>query len=83
MLFRDSGKLVWQFDTVRAYEETVNDVEAHGGIIDNAGIQEYDDIMVVQSGYRTHGQMSDNAVLMLGLADSQRVDMAMNQGTRR
>ena len=47
VLFRDSGKLVWQFDTVRAYEETVNDVEAHGGIIDNASIQYSDDIIMV------------------------------------
>ena len=69
VLSRDNGEPLWQFDTVRAFEDTVNDVEAHGGTIDNAGIQVADDLVMVQSGYRLHGQMPGNAVLMFGLDD--------------
>jgi polyvinyl alcohol dehydrogenase (cytochrome) len=64
-----SGKVVWQYDTVRAFD-TVNGVKAHGGAIDNFGMQLAQDMLVIASGYGMFGQMPGNALLVFRLPDS-------------
>lgn len=56
------GAILWSYDTVRPYE-TVNGVDAHGGAIDNPGIQVAGDMVFVQSGYALFGQMPGNVLL--------------------
>lgn len=58
-----TGDVVWRFDTKREFD-TVNGVSAHGGAIDNAGIQVADGLMVVQSGYLFFQQMPGNVLLV-------------------
>ena len=65
----DDGRLLWQFQTKRAYD-TVNGLEAHGGSIDNAGIQITGDMLFVQSGYSMFGQMPGNVLLAFRLPES-------------
>ncbi len=56
------GAILWSYDTVRPFE-TVNGVDAHGGAIDNPGIQVAGDMVFVQSGYALFGQMPGNVLL--------------------
>ncbi|MDE0349464.1 MAG: PQQ-binding-like beta-propeller repeat protein [Gammaproteobacteria bacterium] len=62
----DDGAILWSYDTVRPYE-TVNGVDAHGGAIDNPGIQVAGDMVFVQSGYALFGQMPGNVLLAFRL----------------
>ena len=63
------GAILWSYDTVRPYE-TVNGVDAHGGAIDNPGIQVAGDMVFVQSGYALFGQMPGNVLLAFRLRES-------------
>lgn len=56
------GETRWTYDTKRPFE-TVNGVAAHGGAIDNAGVQLADDMLFVQSGYSLFGQMPGNVLI--------------------
>ncbi len=58
----EDGRLLWQFETARAFP-TVNGVEAHGGSIDVAGVQAAGRMIYVQSGYAVFGQLPGNALL--------------------
>ena len=58
----DSGEVLWQDHTVKAYE-AVNGLDAHGGSIDNAGVQLAGDMLFLQSGYSLFGQMPGNALI--------------------
>ena len=60
------GKPLWRYDSVREYD-TVNGVSAHGGSIDNAGIQVADDMLFLQSGYSLFNQMPGNVLLAFRL----------------
>ena len=62
------GAILWSHDTVRPYD-TVNGVEAHGGAIDNPGIQVAGDMVFVQSGYAMFGQMPGNVLLAFRLPE--------------
>jgi polyvinyl alcohol dehydrogenase (cytochrome) len=57
-----SGKVVWDFDTVRDYE-SVNGVEAWGGSLDGAGPAIAGGTLYVTSGYTLGGGMSGNVLL--------------------
>lgn len=60
----DSGNIIWEHDTKRAYD-TLNGVEGHGGSLDNAGtVAIGNGYMVVQSGYSYINQMPGNVVLV-------------------
>ena len=63
-----NGAVLWAHDTVRAYD-TVNGVDAHGGAIDNPGIQVAGDMLFVQSGYALFGQMPGNVLLAFRLPE--------------
>ncbi len=65
----EDGSSLWTFDTKRAFD-TVNGVAAHGGAIDNAGVQLAGDMLFVQSGYSLFGQMPGNAFIAFKLASS-------------
>ena len=58
----DTGKVVWDFDTVREYE-TVNGVPARGGSLDGPGPVIAGGMMFVNSGYTVDGGMPGNVVL--------------------
>ena len=62
------GAILWSYDTVRPFE-TVNGVDAHGGAIDNPGIQIAGDMLFVQSGYALFGQMPGNVLLAFRLPE--------------
>ena len=62
------GTVLWTYDTVREYE-SINGVDAHGGAIDNAGIQVAGDMLFVQSGYALFGQMPGNVLLAFRLPE--------------
>jgi polyvinyl alcohol dehydrogenase (cytochrome) len=56
------GKVVWDFDTVRAYE-TVNGVPGRGGSIDGPGPSIAGGMVFVNSGYPTAGGTPGNVLL--------------------
>ncbi len=64
----ESGKLLWQYETVRPFE-TVNEVDAHGGSIDAAGVQAAGRMVYVQSGYSLFGQLPGNVLLAFELGN--------------
>lgn len=57
-----SGKLVWEFNTVRDFE-TVNGVKARGGSLSATGPVLANGMMFVNSGYGTLGGMPGNVLL--------------------
>ncbi|MEZ5559029.1 MAG: PQQ-binding-like beta-propeller repeat protein [Pseudomonadales bacterium] len=57
-----TGTLAWEYDTLRPFD-AVNGEPTHGGAIDNAGVQLADDMLFVQSGYGSFGQLPGNALL--------------------
>ncbi|MBX3706951.1 MAG: PQQ-binding-like beta-propeller repeat protein [Pseudomonadales bacterium] len=61
------GRLLWEYATARPFE-AVNGVSTHGGAIDSAGPQVAGDMVFVQSGYGSFGQMPGNALLAFRLA---------------
>lgn len=64
-----SGAVLWTVETAQAFE-TVNQVPAHGGSIDVAGVQVVDDMLYVQSGYAQFGQLPGNVLLAFRLPAS-------------
>ena len=61
-----TGEVEWSYDTKRPFE-TVNDIEAHGGAIDNPGIVVAGRQLMVLSGYSQFGQMPGNVLLVFEL----------------
>ena len=59
----DSGKVLWQFNSVQDYA-TVNRVKANGGSMSNAGATVVDGMLFVQSGYSHHGAIIPGNVLL-------------------
>lgn len=65
----DTGDVLWTYDTKREFE-SVNEVAAHGGAIDNAGVQLAGEMFFVQSGYAMFGQMPGNALIAFRVDDA-------------
>ena len=61
----ESGKVVWEFDTMRDFE-TVNGVKAHGGSIDGPGPVVVNGMVFVNSGYPRNGGVPGNVLLAFG-----------------
>jgi polyvinyl alcohol dehydrogenase (cytochrome) len=61
-----SGKVVWDFDTLREFP-TVNGVKAKGGSLNATGPTLADGMMFVNSGYGALGGMPGNVLLAFGL----------------
>ena len=59
------GSVLWDFDTVRAFD-TVNGVPGHGGAIDGPGPVIAGGLVFVNSGYGSFGQMPGNVLLAFG-----------------
>jgi polyvinyl alcohol dehydrogenase (cytochrome) len=57
-----TGKVVWDFDTIRDYT-TINGVPGKGGSLDGAGPVIANGIVYVNSGYPTSGGMPGNVLL--------------------
>ena len=64
----DSGRLIWEFDTVRDYA-TVNGVPGHGGAMDGPGPVIVDGMLYVNSGYAFWDGVAGNVLLAFGLDD--------------
>jgi polyvinyl alcohol dehydrogenase (cytochrome) len=58
-----NGKVIWDVDTARAYDGTVNGVPAKGGGLNGAGATVAGGMLFVNSGYGSIGFMAGNAVL--------------------
>jgi polyvinyl alcohol dehydrogenase (cytochrome) len=59
----DSGKIIWQFNSVQDYA-TMNGVKANGGSMSNSGATVVDGMLYVQSGYSHHGAILPGNVLL-------------------
>jgi polyvinyl alcohol dehydrogenase (cytochrome) len=57
-----SGALLWQFNTAQNFETTAGTV-AHGGSMDNVGVQYAGNMVYMQSGYTLFGQLPGNVLL--------------------
>src|SRR5690606_15722304 len=57
-----TGKVVWEFDTLRDFD-TVNGVEGQGGSIDSHSIFAGNGMVFVSSGYNRFSQPSGNVLL--------------------
>lgn len=58
----DTGKIIWDFDTVREFK-TVNGISGHGGAIDVAGPVVANGMVYVLSGYRSRGALAGNVLI--------------------
>jgi polyvinyl alcohol dehydrogenase (cytochrome) len=58
----ESGKVLWEFNTMRDFE-TVNGVKAHGGSIDGPGPVVVNGMVFVNSGYPRNGGVPGNVLL--------------------
>ena len=63
----DDGRVLWDFDTARAFE-TVNGVTGQGGSIDGPGPVVAGGVLYVNSGYGTFSQMPGNVLLAFEVA---------------
>jgi polyvinyl alcohol dehydrogenase (cytochrome) len=64
----DTGRVVWDFDTVREYD-TVNGVPARGGSLDGPGPVIGGGMVFVNSGYTVDGGMAGNVILAFAAED--------------
>ena len=62
----DDGRVLWAFDTARAFE-TANGVTAHGGSIDGPGAVVVNGTVFISSGYPRNGGMPGNVLLAFAL----------------
>jgi polyvinyl alcohol dehydrogenase (cytochrome) len=63
----DTGGLIWEFNTARQYEKTVNGVEAKGGSIGSGGPIVVDGILYMTSGFvGVQSGIPGNALLAFG-----------------
>ncbi|HZI79894.1 MAG TPA: PQQ-binding-like beta-propeller repeat protein [Vicinamibacterales bacterium] len=58
-----TGKVIWDVDTARAYDTTVNGVPAKGGGMNGPGATVAGGMLFVNSGYGSIGFMPGNAIL--------------------
>jgi polyvinyl alcohol dehydrogenase (cytochrome) len=58
-----TGKVIWDVDTARAYDTTVNGVPAKGGGMNGPGATVAGGMLFVNSGYGSIGFMAGNAIL--------------------
>jgi polyvinyl alcohol dehydrogenase (cytochrome) len=58
-----TGKVIWDVDTARAYDSTVNGVAAKGGGMNGPGATVAGGMLFVNSGYGSIGFMAGNAIL--------------------
>ena len=61
-----SGRIVWQYDTVRDFD-TVNGVAGFGGSLESAGPLVVDGHVLVNSGYLFGGRMPGNVLLVFSV----------------
>lgn len=64
-----TGKLLWEFDTLRSFE-TINGVPASGGSIDSAGAILIDNKFIVNSGYDKFRLQPGNALLVFEVPEN-------------
>ena len=63
------GEVLWTYDTIRQYKETVNGVPARGGSINGPGPVVVDGMVYVTSGYGAFGSIPGNVLLAFGVGD--------------
>ena len=62
----EDGDVLWSYDTVREYPNTVNGVSARGGSLNGPGPVIVDGMVYVNSGYGQFGSMPGNVLLAFG-----------------
>ncbi|WP_332368462.1 hypothetical protein [Spirosoma telluris] len=60
------GKILWDYDTAKAYQ-TVNGIEGKGGSIDGSAPVVADGMLFVNSGYGLFGELPGNVLLAFEL----------------
>jgi polyvinyl alcohol dehydrogenase (cytochrome) len=65
-----SGEVLWSYDTWRDYD-SVNGIATKGGAIDVHGPVVAGDLLLIQSGYDSFGQMGGNALIAFKLGDQK------------
>ncbi len=63
----EDGSVLWSYDTVREYTESVNGVGARGGSINGPGPAVVAGMVYVNSGYGAFGSIPGNAFLAFGV----------------
>ena len=63
----EDGSVLWSYDTVREYPQTVNGVSAEGGSLNGPGPAVVDGMVFVNSGYGQFGSIPGNVFLAFGL----------------
>jgi polyvinyl alcohol dehydrogenase (cytochrome) len=67
----DSGRILWEYDTVRTYADTTNGVSGRGGTISGSGAVVSNGMLYVNSGYQTANSpftgIAGNVLLAFGL----------------
>ena len=63
----DTGKVLWEYDTIRDYK-TVNGAAGRGGAIDQSGVVVVDGWVYVNSGYANWGAQPGNVLLAFKVA---------------
>lgn len=66
----DDGSVLWSYDTIRSYPQSVNGVRAKGGSINGPGPAVVDGMLFVNSGYGQFGSIPGNAILAFDLEGS-------------
>ncbi|MEM7015926.1 MAG: PQQ-binding-like beta-propeller repeat protein, partial [Pseudomonadota bacterium] len=62
----ETGELLWHFNTAQAFDSTAG-TKAHGGSMDNVGVQFAKDMVYMQSGYSLFGELPGNILLAFKL----------------
>lgn len=62
----EDGRVLWSYDTVRTYADTVNGVPAKGGSLNGPGPVVVDGMLYVNSGYGQFGSIPGNVFLAFG-----------------
>ena len=65
----EDGSVLWGYDTVREYSQTVNGVPAKGGSLNGPGPAVVDGMVFVNSGYGQFGSIPGNAFLAFAIDD--------------
>lgn len=64
----ENGEVLWSFQTWREYQ-SVNGRDAWGGAIDVHGPMLFEDLLLIQSGYKTFAQAGGNSLLAFRIGD--------------
>jgi aspartate/methionine/tyrosine aminotransferase len=75
----DTGKVLWEYDTVREYK-TVNGAPGRGGAIDQSGVVVVDGWVYMNAGYANWGALPGNVLLVVDQAYAEYLSADADDG---